>query len=345
MARQPFRFTIRRNLFRNRRVVRDRARRGLAILPSLLTLGNMLCGFFAIVRVASVQWSDGAPTPVNAFRDASLAILLAMVFDMLDGRVARMTRTTSDFGGQLDSLADAVTFGVAPGVLVAMTHSMARYASISPGGYPFWSKMAWVFGAAYAAGAVIRLARFNVQNSHDDEAHLSFKGLPSPAAAGVIATVALLSDFLLSPRANVRLSWIQPTLVESLGHRLLDLLPFVALGAGYLMVSTFRYVHVANRFLRGRKPFDYLAGALFLGVLVALFPEVSAAVAFCGYALTGPVLALRRWMAGPGEAPAAQGGEARASGSGRLQPPRPADEAPLGPSHDGGGAASPGPAR
>jgi CDP-diacylglycerol--serine O-phosphatidyltransferase len=278
-----------------RRVIRDRARRGLALLPSLLTLANLVCGFFAIVHVGAVTWKDGAPLPVDSFQVAAMAIMLAMVFDMLDGRVARMTNSTSEFGAQLDSLADAVTFGVAPGVMVAMLHAMGRFEGLEP----FWSRMAWVFGAAYACAAVIRLARFNVStDSHEESAHLDFTGLPSPAAAGVIATLVLLHSFLLSDRADTRLAWIEPNLVELSAQRLLDLLPFVALACGYLMVSKFRYAHVANKFLKGRKPVDYLSGAIFLAVLVALFPEVCAAVTFCGFALTGPVLGFRAWMLG-----------------------------------------------
>ncbi|MCO5171837.1 MAG: phosphatidylcholine/phosphatidylserine synthase [Planctomycetes bacterium] len=274
---------------RRRRRIRERAREGLAILPSLLTLGNMLCGFYAIVHVASVQWNaQGVPHPERAFFHASVAILLAMVFDMLDGRVARMTRTTSDFGGQLDSLADAISFGVAPAVMVAMLNSWARWGWAEDA--QFWAKMSWVFGAAYAAGAVIRLARFNTEtSSHSEEAHRYFKGLPSPAAAGVIASLVLLQYYLQSPRS--RLSWVNPEIVN-----ITALLPFVALAVGYLMVSQFRYVHVANVLLRGRKPFEYLTAVVFGGVLFALFPEPALALLFCGFASTGPVLAFYRWM-------------------------------------------------
>lgn len=284
---------------KSRRRFRDRARKGLAVLPSMLTLGNLVCGFYAIIHVASIQWQGGHPLPqhADAFRHAALAIFLAMVFDMLDGRVARMTRTTSDFGGQLDSLADAVTFGVAPGVMVAMMHSVARYDYAQP----FWSKMAWVFGAAYACGAVIRLARFNCENSsHDEDAHKYFKGLPSPAAASVIATLVLLTDFLGSGNPRVeRVLWIAPA-----GDVIPRLLPFAALFAGYLMVSTFRYIHVANVLFRGRKPAEYLTGLVFGGVIFALFPEVAAAVLCCGFALTGPAGAFLGWMRGTHPAPA-----------------------------------------
>lgn len=285
---------------RRREVIRDRALRGLSLLPSLLTLGNLVCGFYAIVHVAAIEWEDGSPHPADSFQVAAIAIMLGMAFDMLDGRVARMTNSTSDFGAELDSLADAVTFGVAPGVMVAMLHAMGRYDN----GAPFWSKMAWVFGAAYACGAVIRLARFNVStDSHDESAHLEFKGLPSPAGAGVIATLVLLLSFLSSDRADQRLGWIDPNFVEQFSQILLNSLPFVALAAGYLMVSNFPYTHLANKYLKGRKPIEYLSAAIFLGALVALFPEICAAAAFCGFALTGPVGSFRAWMIG---APKAQ---------------------------------------
>src|SRR5262249_28260071 len=142
---------------------RRRREKGLAILPSLLTLGNAVCGFGAIIKVASIQWANGPAHAFSSFRDAAVPILIAMRFDMLDGRVARMTRQTSDFGGQLDSLSDAITFGVAPAILVAVANSKERFPD-----HPFWAKTAWVFAAAYACGAILRLARFNVENKHDE---------------------------------------------------------------------------------------------------------------------------------------------------------------------------------
>ena len=275
---------------------RERAQKGLAILPSLLTLGNAICGIAAIVRVAKIQWVPTDIVHPERFEpwanlwDAALLILLGMVFDMLDGRVARITRMTSDFGAELDSLCDAVTFGVAPALVTIMANGEAHFP-----GSPFWTKAAWLFGIAYACGAISRLARFNVETEdHDEKAHLEFKGLPSPAAAGVIATLVLLQGYLVGPRAAKNLSLVDPTLIEHIGEAITYVLPFAALACGYLMVSTFRYVHVANRWLKGRKPFDYLGMILLLGVLLGLLPEVVLACAFIGYALSGPLFAWRR---------------------------------------------------
>ncbi len=268
---------------------KGRGKRGLAILPSLLTLGNAICGISAIIKVAKIQWAAEATSPYfwgTNLRDAALLILFGMVFDLFDGRVARMTRTTSDFGGQLDSLSDAITFGVAPGVLTIMANAEARFP-----GQPFWTKLAWVFGIAYSCGAVARLARFNVENDHDEKAHMEFKGLPSPAAAGVIATLTLLQSWLLGFGTHV--AAVTNDALLDFAKAITFVLPFVALGLGYLMVSKFRYVHVANRYFRGRKPFYYLRVLFIPAVLAALVPEVAGALIFFTFALTGPILALR----------------------------------------------------
>ncbi|MBI3726242.1 phosphatidylcholine/phosphatidylserine synthase [bacterium] len=274
---------------------RERAKKGLAILPSLLTLGNAVCGIAAIVKVAKIQWIP--PDIVHPERfdpwtnlyEAALLILLGMVFDMLDGRVARITRTTSDFGAELDSLCDAVTFGVAPALVTIMANGEAHFP-----GSPFWTKVAWLFGIAYACGAISRLARFNVEtDDHDEKSHLEFKGLPSPAAAGVVATLIMLQGYLLGPRAK-NLTLVDPGFLQHVGSAITYVLPFAALACGYLMVSTFRYAHVANRWLKGRKPFDYLGIIILLGVLLGLLPEVVLALSFGLYALSGPLLAWRR---------------------------------------------------
>lgn len=281
---------------------RERARQGLAIVPSLLTLGNAVCGIAAIIKVAKIQWGP-AVTAVSPYfwatnlREAALLILLGMVFDMLDGRVARLTRTTSDFGGQLDSLSDAITFGVAPGVMTIMANAEARFPT-----HPFWTKLAWVFGIAYACGAISRLARFNVENSHDEKAHLEFKGLPSPAAAGVVATLLLLQSYLLGTGTHIVVPPFDSSYLETVGYGITYLLPFVSLGLGYLMVSKFRYVHVANKYLKGRKPFYYLRMLFAAGVCLALLPEVFGALLFAGFALTGPALSWKNRLMGSGAA-------------------------------------------
>ena len=304
---------------------RERAQKGLSILPSLLTLGNGICGIAAIIKVAKIQWNvlDGPYHWALNLREAALLILLGMVFDMLDGRVARLTRTTSDFGGQLDSLSDAITFGVAPGVLTIMANAEARFTE-----HHFWTKVAWVFGVAYACGAIARLARFNVDNDHDEKAHLEFKGLPSPAAAGVIATLVLLQSYLLGTGSHAFPALPDTSWLTTIGTDITFVLPFVALGLGYLMVSKFRYVHLANRYLKGRKPFWYLRVVFVAGVCLALLPELFGALAFGIFALTGPVLAWRTRLLGPATPPTTEAGtDARGPAAPEQPAPAPAQPA------------------
>ena len=160
----------------------------------MLTLGNLVCGFFAIVvasRIVAVKDDRLADRPHHDRphrRDVSgWLIFLAMVFDALDGYVARLSRTASDFGAQLDSLCDLVTFGVAPAFLLV---------KICPHFALFHHQAVWVIAASYAACAALRLARFNVETGDEDE-HLHFSGLPSPAAAAAIAGFAIMFYTLL----------------------------------------------------------------------------------------------------------------------------------------------------
>src|SRR5271163_2997892 len=178
--------------------------RTVAIFPTMFTLGNLVCGFFAIVVAARVDAPTGLeirPAGDIAFRNPTRVIgqldptddthncmlsgwliFLAMIFDALDGHVARLAKQTSDFGAQLDSLCDVVTFGVAPGFLLV---KMCPH-------FTYWHHDAvWIIAASYAACAALRLARFNVETGEEDD-HLNFSGLPSPAAAASIAGFAIL---------------------------------------------------------------------------------------------------------------------------------------------------------
>ncbi|MGH7361226.1 MAG: CDP-diacylglycerol--serine O-phosphatidyltransferase, partial [Candidatus Methylomirabilales bacterium] len=146
--------------------MRTRVRRGVYLLPAALTLANLFCGIYAIIAVYNDDYTD-----------AAIAILLALLLDFLDGAVARLTNTTSDFGIQMDSLADLVAFGVAPGFLVYV------YA-LKPFG-----RLGWLAAFTFAACGTLRLARFNVTTTKVDKRY--FVGLPIPAAAGVIAAFVL----------------------------------------------------------------------------------------------------------------------------------------------------------
>ncbi|HOI55586.1 MAG TPA: CDP-alcohol phosphatidyltransferase family protein [Phycisphaerae bacterium] len=249
----------------------------IAVLPSLVTLGNAVCGFAAMAWIArsGPLVVDGQidPATVNAYALSAYLIFLAMVFDALDGRVARFARATSDFGGQLDSLSDAVSFGAAPGLL-----AYRLVADVIPAGNVV--RLTMILAAAYAGCAILRLARFNVENVHDEEAHMAFRGLPSPAAAGALAgLVALLMSLCHGletlPTVALYLVWS---------------LPASALILGLLMVSTVRYTHLVNQLIRGRRPLRHLVFLVLLVLLVIWQKERVLAILFVAYALSGPVL-------------------------------------------------------
>jgi CDP-diacylglycerol--serine O-phosphatidyltransferase len=189
-------------------------RRGAAILPSLFTTGNLFLGFWAIVKCFDGEYAEAAPL-----------IFGAIVLDVLDGRIARLTGTTSQFGAELDSLADAISFGVAP-ALMAYRWALDEI-----------PRLGWLAAFFFAMCGVLRLARFNVQKHAVDPRY--FVGLPIPAAAGQLVTVVAFA----------------PSRVTSWVHGLFTLFLVVALGL--LMVSTFRYPSLKGVDLRRRR--SYLA--------------------------------------------------------------------------------------
>jgi len=192
--------------------------------------------------------------------------MLGMVFDALDGKVARMTNSSSDFGAQLDSLADVVTFGAAPAFIVkAMSH-----------GFP--PRIGWLISTLFLVCAALRLARFNVETEEDEASHEYFKGLPTPAAAGLIAALVILHTDLV---ANYRTGVIQFAL------------PLVALVLAALMISRIPYAHVVVRLFKGPRPVTYLSQLLFLGVFIGLTKEYSMSILFGLYCISGTVAAVR----------------------------------------------------
>ncbi len=254
------------------------------VLPSLCTLANALCGFGAITLTTHALLQA---TPPDTIRPADVTwagylVLLAMVFDALDGRLARYARATSDFGGQLDSVADAVSFGAAPAFLMNRV-VVESLRGVMPTGLEQILRIAWVCAAVYLGCALIRLARFNVENVHEEEAHMSFKGLPTPAAAGMLVSlIIVLADFMKEgthSRLTGALLWV---------------LPVVAALLGLLMVSNFRYTHLLNRFVRRRRPISHLVMWFAAILMVYWLREKILPVGFGAYVLSGPVLSMWR---------------------------------------------------
>jgi CDP-diacylglycerol--serine O-phosphatidyltransferase len=278
--------------------------RRIAMLPSLMTLGNAICGFGAITLMTeAITCKDVAPQGTVQVADlyhgtvmwACGCIFLAMVFDALDGRLARFARVTSDFGGQLDSVADAVSFGMAPAFLMVWVVRVGLgLEMLEP-----LSVVSWVCAAVFMSCALIRLARFNVENVHDEEAHLSFRGLPSPAAAGALVSVILVT---------MASFWRQefPDLMRQVTFWAL---PLFALALGLLMVSRMRYSHLLNQFIRGRRPVRHLVLVLLCLALAVVVREATVVIGFVGYAFSGPIGAVirrARNRAAPPQGPAGQ---------------------------------------
>jgi len=285
--------------------VRARKRRlsRIALLPTLLTLGNLLCGFasihFAAKHLASATVFSVGHARLEQWLPSNLAIaayliFVAMVFDALDGRVARLTRRTSDFGGQLDSLADVVSFGIAPAILLiaAVSRALADDRIVGPLSEQFGGRIVWLIAAFYACCAALRLARFNVENVHDESAHLSFKGLPSPGAGGTLAAVVILYEEVLRRQQVIgRVGGLADQM-------LIYLMPALTLALALLMVSRIRYVHAVNRYLRGKRPWWYLVRVILLAAAFVVYPQLVLAAAMLAYAASGPAVAAYRRLGG-----------------------------------------------
>ncbi len=240
-----------RTRFRNR-FRKDQMKKGIYVLPNLFTTASLLCGVYTIV--ASMN---------EDFLKASIAIMIALVLDGLDGRMARMTNTTSRFGMEYDSLSDLVAFGVAPGVLV--------YAwAIAPFG-----KWGWMATFLYVACGALRLARFNVQIGVIDKG--VFNGLPIPAGALVVAAAVMLFHFLGGLGTFNSISVLLGIFVLSL-----------------LMVSSVKYYSFKdlNYFLR--KPFMSFILIVLILIVVVAEPQITIFTFAFGYALSGPVLTVFR---------------------------------------------------
>jgi len=240
-----------------------------------VTLGNALCGFAAIGHVMRAQSDPAAFGQHIAW--AGWMILAAMVFDALDGKVARLARATSDFGAELDSLCDVISFGVAPGLIISR---MATQLDFLP-------RFGWAAGAIFMLCAALRLARFNVETSADEESHHYFKGLPSPAAAGFIAAMAInIYGMQEEALAAHEFAGVAKAVAPVMAN-MLYAMPYAGFVLAILMISNIRYIHVMNKMLRAQEPLDYLVKlilVIFLAILTRPFslPLLVGAYIFSG---------------------------------------------------------------
>ncbi len=275
---------------------------GISLLPAAATLGNLLCGVIAIFccllavraeyaqelfniqpRVPLERLESIFPTHIAA---GAYLIVLAMIFDALDGRLARLTRRTSEFGAQLDSLADIVSFGIAPVALfLTLLLRPALYGTTDqPDVSSLQFRAGLLCGLVYASCAAIRLARFNVENVKSEEGHSAFSGLPTPAAAAVVVAWLALHETLRDTGFDLwGINWagVSRWLIAA-----------TALGTGLLMVSRIDYVHVFNVYFRRKHPPTHLVWLVVLVVLGWYSFELLLVLLSLSYVVSGPI----RWL-------------------------------------------------
>ncbi|MFO7753821.1 MAG: CDP-diacylglycerol--serine O-phosphatidyltransferase [Desulfobacteraceae bacterium] len=228
---------------------RENIKKGIYILPNLFTSMNMFCGYYAILAAVNAK-----------FEQAAISILIGAVFDLLDGKIARATNTTSRFGIEYDSLADLITFGVAPSLLMVLW-------VLEPIG-----RLGWLAGFLFAVCGALRLARFNTTVEVKDGT--SFEGLPIPAAACMnVAVVMLFSRIGADPDP----------------YRLIILFMLYALS--FCMVSSFKYKSFKNISLFKRTKFNWLVGAVLVLSTVAYEPWLVLFAVMSVYVVSGPALA------------------------------------------------------
>lgn len=269
--------------------IRGRILRSTAVLPAAFTLLNGLAGFGAIHFAAKASF--GATLDASGVMNLRIAaglIFAAMFCDMLDGRLARMTRSTSDFGAQLDSLCDMVSFGTAPALIVLrLTISTLR----SQMDYLPIERMVWCVAGIYVACAALRLARFNVETEQDESAHMNFRGLPTPAAAASLSSLVLLFVHLWDQSADTTWSWLAS---NELMIGVSASLPVIMLGCALLMVSRLRYPHVVNQYIRGKRSFSYLVKGVLIVLAAFMQPWVTLAAVVLIFVVASPLRAVWR---------------------------------------------------
>ena len=227
--------------------LREKRSRSIFLLPSLLTTGNLFCGFLALLLTVQGRYTD-----------AAISIFVAMVMDLLDGRVARLMKATSQFGVEYDSLADVVSFGVAPAFLM-YSFALAKL-----------GRPAWFAGFLFAICGALRLARFNVFTGVTDKRY--FTGLSIPAAAAVLcSSIIFVHNLAIEPPRVVLVAMAIGTYLVAL-----------------LMVSTFKYWSFKEVGWAQRHPAQTLLVVVLGVMIVATNPELFLFLIFTGYALTGP---------------------------------------------------------
>jgi len=265
---------------------KGRLRRGIYILPSMFTVGTLLCGYFAILstlRGIELQTAGlSAGLALIAFDNAAKAIGWAILFDGLDGRIARLTHSTSEFGREFDSLADVITFGVAPALLTYAWGIRALDVTYGAEAVKHLRQIGWIVTFAYVICGAARLARFNIDSTKGTQDRRFFIGLPIPAAAGVVAAIV---------------HWTKTPLDEWV-HGVIGLCVMAILA--FLMVSRVRYYSFKGVNLRQRRPYVAIIVLGLIVWLIAAFSEPVLLTLALTYLLSGPLgRIVSRWRPQP----------------------------------------------
>jgi CDP-diacylglycerol---serine O-phosphatidyltransferase len=270
----------------NRPAKRGRLRRGIYILPSIFTVGTLVCGYFAIL--ATLRGTEllttgiGAGLALVAFDNAAKAIGWAILFDGFDGRIARLTNSASEFGREFDSLADVITFGVAPALLAFAWGIRALDVTYGAEAAKHLRQIGWIVTFAYVICGAARLARFNIDSTKGTQDRRYFIGLPIPAAAGVVAAIV---------------HWTK-TPVDEWVHGVVALAVMALLA--FLMVSRVRYYSFKAFKLRQRRPY---VAIIVLGLIVwsiAAYSEPVLLTLALTYLISGPLgRIISRWRPQP----------------------------------------------
>jgi CDP-diacylglycerol--serine O-phosphatidyltransferase len=233
-------------------------------------------------------------------------VLMAMVFDALDGKLARVVKAESDFGAQLDSLADVISFGVAPAFM-----TMAMSVEVET---RLLARLGWAAASIFIMCAMMRLARFNVEANHDPEGTLYFDGLPTPAAGGFVASLVMMRYNIHSlAMSDTEISEVYGRIAAQLlpiMKPMATYLPFLALLLALLMVSRVRYVHVLNKLLGDQEPFGYVIIVIIVAFFFFFTRPFSIPLAFLIYILWGLAGELRSALRGKKAAVEASSGQA-----------------------------------
>lgn len=253
---------------------RKRRKLMLAVLPTSLTLGNGVCGLGAIAVAVSGE-ELGWSLEQKLFTAGAL-IFGGMLFDALDGSAARLAGQESEFGAQLDSLCDAVTFGTAPAVIIwRITDALPQ-------------RFLWAVGVLFTLAVLIRLARFNVETDEGDSHH-TFEGLPSPAAAGTVASFAIampeLKSIAIDPSYPEWMAWLAQKTLEGSHY----FIPALAGVLAYLMLSRYQFPHLVAQYASGKRSPHQIGQAMFVIGGVFLLHWLAVPILLCIYAFGTPI--------------------------------------------------------